>query len=144
MVKLPKSLKTRRDVENCIAMVEAGTVKATDVLKLLYKIQNQNYINVAINELSDDRKTQTVNYCAEAAEGGAVLGGKVSTVIKSVEHNKGTDTSGNESYVSTTITTAKAITAGSGVLKIEKTPSVYDKYGYTADEFQDIINSLEG
>ena len=41
MRKFPKNLKTRDDIYNCLDMVRAGQLKASDLVNAINKIKNQ-------------------------------------------------------------------------------------------------------
>ena len=144
MRRLPNDLATKQDIENCVEMAKAGKVKAKDVLKLLKKIRNRNYFMLPVKTISDDRKTVTVNYCAEAAAGGTANAGAVTATIKTVTHNDGEpDAQGNVSKVTTDIVLSKAIAAGTEILEVAKTPSEYDRYDMTETEFLAVVTEVE-
>ena len=143
MRNFPKNLKTRDDIYNCLDMVRAGELRAADLVKAINKIKNQNYINAVITEMSEDRKTVITNYLAEADNGSRAKVGNVTATIKTVTHNESEpDEQGNTTLVSSTITLSKAGSAGAEIFALEKTPSVYDKYGVTEAELDAILEEL--
>lgn len=143
MRNFPKNLKTKEDIYNCLEMVRAGELRAADLVKAITKIKNQNYTNAIITAMSDDRKTVTTNYLAEADNGSRAKVGSVVATIKSVTHIESEpDEQGNTSFVSSEITISKAGTKGAEVFALEKTPSVYDKYGVTEAELDAILEEL--
>lgn len=145
MRNFPKNLKTKEDIYNCLEMVRAGELRVADLVKAINKIKNQNYINAPIKELSEDRKTITTHYLAEAAAGGKAIVGTASVTIKGVTHvDSDPDEQGNTTKIASEIVISKAATKGAEMFALEKNPSVYDKYGVTEAELNDILAELEG
>ena len=143
MRNFPKNLKTRADIYNCLDMVRAGELKADDLVKAINKIKNQNYINAPITEMSDDRKTVTTHYLAEADNGSRAKVGTIAVTIKSVTHNESEpDEAGNTTLVSSTITLSKAGQKGAEIFALEKIPSVFEKYDVTEEELDAILEEL--
>lgn len=144
MKGFPKTLKTRQDILNCKAMVDAGVFKASDLQKAMNKLEATNYIVLQINGLSEDRKTVTTNYCAEAAAGGTAVAGNVKASIKSVTHNEETnEETGQTNNVSSDIVLSKAIAASSETLKVLKATTCFDRLNMTEEEFDSILADLE-
>lgn len=143
MKGFPKVLKTAQDVKNCKAMVDAGELEAGDLMEAIAALENQNFITCSIVELSEDRKTVTVMYCSEAAAGGKAGAGGITATIQEVEHINGEpDEEGKVEKEKTTITLSRAIAAGSALLKIQNTPSVYEALDMTEDEINQIKEEL--
>lgn len=145
MRKFPSNLKTRADIYNCLDMVRAGELRASDLVKAIKKIKNQNYINAVITGISEDRKTVTTNYLAEADVDMRAKVGEVIVTIKSLEHIESEpDEQGRTSFVSTAIDVSRAVAAGAEIFGLEKVPPVFDRYGVTEAELDDILAELEG
>lgn len=144
MKGFPKVLKTAQDVKNCKEMVYAGQLAAEDLLEAIEAIENQNFIVCPVREVSEDKKTVTVTYCNEAAAGGKVTAGSTTATIKSVEHIDGEpDGSGRTEKEKTAITLSKAIAAGTEVIRILNTPSVYEALGMEEAELEAIKADLQ-
>lgn len=145
MRNFPKNLKTRDDIYNCLDMVRAGQLKASDLVNAINKIKNQNYINAVITEVSEDRKTVTTNYLAEADVDGRAKVENLTVTIKRVTHIEGEpDKEGKTSFVYSEIEVSRAVAAGAEVFALEKIPSVYDKYNVTEEELDAILEELAG
>ncbi len=145
MRKFPSNLKTRADIYNCLDMVRAGELRASDLIKAIKKIKNQNYINAVITGISEDRKTVTTNYLAEADVDMRAKVGEVIVTVKSLTHIESEpDEQGRTSFVSTAIDVSRAVAAGAEIFGLEKVPPVFDRYGVTEAELDDILAELEG
>ena len=145
MRKFPSNLRTRADIYNCLDMVRAGELRASDLIKAIKKIKNQNYINAVITDVSEDRKTVTTNYLAEADVDMRAKVGEVIVTIKSLTHIESEpDEQGRTSFVSTAIDVSRAVAAGAEIFGLEKVPPVFDRYGVTEAELDDILAELEG
>lgn len=143
MRNFPKNLKTKEDIYNCLEMVRAGELRAKDLEKAINKIKNQNYINAEIVSISEDRKTVTTRYLAEADEGSRAKVGATIVTVKSVAHIESEpDEQGKTSLVSSEITISKAVAKGAEIFALEKIPSVYDKYGVTESELDAILDEI--
>ena len=143
MRNFPKNLKTRDDIYNCLEMVRAGELKASDLVKAINKIKNQNYIAAPIVELSADRKTVTTNYLAEADNGSRAKAGSVVVTIKTVTHIESEpDEQGNTSFVKSEMTLSKAASSGAEIFYLEKVPPVFDRYGVTEEELDAILEEI--
>lgn len=145
MRKFPSNLKTRADIYNCLDMVRAGELRASDLIKAIKKIKNQNYINAVITGISEDRKTVTTNYLAEADVDMRAKVGEMIVTVKSLTHIESEpDEQGRTSFVSTEIDVSRAVVAGAEIFGLEKVPPVFDRYGVTEAELDDILAELEG
>lgn len=145
MRKFPSNLKTRADIYNCLDMVRAGELRASDLIKAIKKIKNQNYINAVITGISEDRKTVTTNYLAEADVDMRAKVGEVIVTVKSLTHIESEpDEQGRTNFVSTEIVVSRAVAAGAEIFGLEKVPPVFDRYGVTEAELDDILAELEG
>ncbi len=81
----PKVIRTGADLVNAFKMAKDGRLKREDWLAAVEKLENQNWIMCPVIEMSEDRKTVTIMYCAEAAAGQRVRNGAVYPTIQSVE-----------------------------------------------------------
>ena len=145
MRKFPSNLKTRADIYNCLDMVRAGELRASDLIKAIKKIKNQNYINAVITGISEDRKTVTTNYLAEADVDMRAKVGEVIVTVKSLTHIESEpDEQGRTSFASTEIDVSRAVAAGAEIFGLEQGPPVFDSYGVTEAELDDILAELEG
>ena len=109
MKKFPKSLSTREDIYNCLERVRAGELRASDMIKAIKKIKNQNYINAIIEEISSDRKTVTTHYLYEAELDARAKVGNVVVTIQEVEHLESEpDDNGNTQRIATRMKVSRA------------------------------------
>lgn len=69
MKGFPKVIKTKSDLVNTFKLVKRGRLEKEDWLAAVEKLENQNWIMCPVIELSEDRKTVTIMYCAEVEEG---------------------------------------------------------------------------
>ena len=69
MKGFPKVIKTRSDLVNTYKLVKKGSLEKEDWLAAVEKLENQNWITCPVIELSEDRQTVTIMFCAEVAEG---------------------------------------------------------------------------
>jgi len=145
MRRFPKNLKTRADIYNCLDMVRAGELKASDLVKAIHKIKNQNYINAVISDISEDRKTITTNYLCEAEVDKTAKVGELMVTIESLTHIEGEpDAEGKTSFVSTAIDVSRAVSGSATIFGLVRIPSVYDRYNVTEDELDEILAEFEG
>ncbi len=143
MRNFPKNLKTKEDVYNCLEMVREGKLSTADLTKAINKIKNQNYINAEIIGISEDRKTVTTRYLAEANEGSRAKIGATIVTVKAVTHIKSEpDEQGNTSLASSEITVSKAVAKSAETFALEKIPPIYDKYGMTENELDTILDEI--
>ena len=77
MKGFPKTLKTKEDYYNCLAMVAAGELAAADLLAKIEGAEKQRYIQCAVVETAAEKKAVTVYYCDEAAVGMKFTAGDV-------------------------------------------------------------------
>ncbi|MCM1219287.1 MAG: hypothetical protein NC548_32815 [Lachnospiraceae bacterium] len=139
MKGFPKTLKTKDDYYNCLAMVAAGELAAADLLAKIESLEKQRYIHCAIVSAAEEKKAVTVYYCDEAAPGMAFEAGGVSGTVTAVTHTR-TDEAAAAGEVGndrTVLTLSKGIAAGNTVIGLEKAAAVA---GMTADD----ITALKG
>ena len=139
MKGFPKTLKTKDDYYNCLAMVAAGELAAADLLAKIESLEKQRYIRCAIVSVAEEKKAVTVYYCDEAAPGMAFEAGGISGTITAVTHTQTDEAAaaGETGNDRTVLTLSKGITAENTAIGLEKAAAVA---GMTADD----ITALKG
>ena len=139
MKGFPKTLKTKDDYYNCLAMVAAGELAAADLLAKIESLEKQRYIQCAIVSVAEEKKAVTVYYCDEAAPGMAFEAGGISRTITAVTHTQTDEAAaaGETGNDRTVLTLSKGITAENTAIGLEKAAAVA---GMTADD----ITALKG
>ena len=137
MKGFPKTLKTKEDYYNCLAMVAAGELAAADLLAKIEGAEQQRYIQCAVVETAAEKKAVTVYYCDEAAVGMKFTAGDVFTT-PAVTHVQSEDAeaAGETANDRTALTLSKAV-SGCAVIGLERAETVA---GMTADD----ITALKG
>ena len=77
MKGFPKVIKTKSDLVNTFKLVQKKRLKKEDWLAAVEKLENQNWIMCPVIELSEDRKTVKIMFCAEVAAGQKIKNGAV-------------------------------------------------------------------
>lgn len=85
MKGLPKVIKTKSDLVNTFKLVQKKRLKKEDWLAAVEKLENQNWIMCPVIELSEDRKTVKIMFCAEVAAGQKIKNGAVYPTVQAVE-----------------------------------------------------------
>ena len=139
MKGFPKTLKTKDDYYNCLAMVAAGELAAADLLAKIESLEKQRYIQCAIVSVAEEKKAVTVYYCDEAAPGMAFTAGGISGTVTAVTHTQTDDAAaaGETGNDRTVLTLSKGIAADKTAIGLEKAAAVA---GMTADD----ITALKG
>ena len=139
MKGFPKTLKTKDDYYNCLAMVAAGELAAADLLAKIESLEKQRYIRCAIVSVAEEKKAVTVYYCDEAAPGMAFAAGGISGTVTAVTHTQTDDAAaaGETGNDRTVLTLSKGIAADNTAIGLEKAAAVA---GMTADD----ITALKG
>ena len=139
MKGFPKTLKTKDDYYNCLAMVAAGELAAADLLAKIESLEKQRYIQCAIVSVAEEKKAVTVYYCEEAAPGMAFAAGGISGTVTVVTHTQTDDAAaaGETGNDRTVLTLSKGIAADNTAIGLEKAAAVA---GMTADD----ITALKG
>ena len=139
MKGFPKTLKTKDDYYNCLAMVAAGELEAADLLAKIESLEKQRYIQCAIVSVAEEKKAVTVYSCAEAAPGMAFEAGGISGTVTAVTHTQTDEAAaaGETGNDRTVLTLSKGITAENTAIGLEKAAAVA---GMTADD----ITALKG
>lgn len=139
MKGFPKTLKTKDDYYNCLAMVAAGELAAADLLAKIESLEKQRYIQCAIVSVAEEKKAVTVYYCDEAAPGMVFVAGGISGTVTAVTHTQTDDAAaaGETGNDRTVLTLSKGIAADNTAIGLEKAAAVA---GMTADD----ITALKG
>lgn len=87
MKGFPKKIATGNDLYNCLSLVQAGELPASELTAAIEAVEERQYITVPILEISEDRKTAVIHPCAEAASGARVKN-NYTTTIKDAQHQK--------------------------------------------------------
>lgn len=133
MKGFPKTLKTKEDYYNCLAMVAAGELAAADLLAKIESLEKQRYIQCAVVTAETEKKAATIYYCDEAAVGMAFVAGNVSGTITAVTHTQSEEAAatGETGNDRTVLTLSKGIAADSAVIGLEHAERVA---GMSADD----------
>ena len=139
MKGFPKTLKTKEDYYNCLAMVAGGELAAADLLEKIESLEKQRYIQCAVVEVATEKKAATVYYCDEAAVNMKFVAGEITGTVTAVTHTKSAEATaaGETTNDRTVLTLSKNIAAGSAIIGLERDTTAA---GMTADD----INALKG
>ena len=88
MRDFPKRLATAEDIRNCKSLVDDGAFAAKDLLEAIEDLENMNYLHCPILAVGEDKKTVTINYCAEAKAGTKAIVGNKTVNITNVRENR--------------------------------------------------------
>lgn len=160
----PKVIKTKADLVNTFKLVQKGSLKKEDWLAAVEKLENQNWITCPVMELSEDRKTVTIMFCAEAQTGQRVKNGAVYPTIQGIETvevagnttdaenaaaegqeaaTEGTEAGQNNAVVHTVLTLSKVVNIGTTSIGIPAAVTFYDRMGITEEEVEEMKGALE-
>lgn len=87
MKGFPKKIATGNDLYNCLSLVQAGELPASELSAAIEAVEERQYITVPVLEISEDRKTVVINPCTEAAAGARVKN-DYTTTIKEAQRQK--------------------------------------------------------
>lgn len=135
MKGFPKTLKTKEDYYNCLAMVAAGELAAADLQAAVERADKRRFICCAVVEVAPDKRAATVRYCDEARTGLKFVAGNVTGTITAVTHQQSEE--GQEGNDLTALTLSKAVAADAAVINLEVSETVD---GMTVED----INALKG
>lgn len=160
----PKVIKTKSDLVNTYKLVQKGKLKKEDWLAAVEKLENQNWIMCPVMELSEDRKTVTIMYCAEVAAGQKIMNGAVYPTVQAVETVEvDKDTTGTENTAAegqeaatedataagqnntvtyTVLSLSKAVIIGTETIGIPAAVTFYDRMGITEEEVEEMKGAL--
>ena len=171
MKGFPKVIKTKSDLVNTFKLVKRGRLEKEDWLAAVEKLENQNWIMCPVIELSEDRKTVKIMFCAEVAAGQKIKNGAVYPTVQAVEtvevekdtteaENAATEgqeaaTEGQEAATEgeaaagqnntttfTVLTLSKAVNIGTVTIGIPAAVTFYDRMGITEEEVEEMKGAL--
>ena len=143
MKGFPKVIKTKSDLVNTFKLVKRGRLEKEDWLAAVEKLENQNWIMCPVIELSEDRKTVTIMYCAEVED---VQGIKIVHINKDTGEEQtaaeNLETGQNNDIVHTVLSISKALNMGSIEIGIPAEVTFYDRLGITEEEVEAMKGEL--
>ena len=142
MKGFPKVIKTKSDLVNTFKLVQKKRLKKEDWLAAVEKLENQNWIMCPVIELSEDRKTVKIMFCAEVAAGQKIKNGAVYPTVQAVE-TVGNTAAGQGNTISfTVLTLSKAVNIGTVTIGIPAAVTFYDRMGITEEEVEEMKGAL--
>ncbi len=147
MVGFPKNIKTKADLANTYKLVLKGKLKKEDWLAAVEKLEGQNWITCPVLSMSEDRKTVTLNFCNEAAEGQKILNGSITPTINSIsteveEQTEEEKAAGKTEVKHTVLTLSHALLVGTVEIGIPAAVTYYDRLGITEAEVEEMKGAL--
>lgn len=147
MVGFPKNIKTKADLVNTYKLVLKGKLKKEDWLAAVEKLEGQNWITCPVLSMSEDRKTVTLNFCNEAAEGQKILNGSITPTINSIsteveEQTEEEKATGKTEVKHTVLTLSRALLVGTVEIGIPAAVTYYDRLGITEAEVEEMKGAL--
>lgn len=157
MKGFPKVIKTKSDLVNTFKLVQKKKLKKEDWLAAVEKLENQNWIMCPVIELSEDRKTVKIMFCAEVAAGQKIKNGAVYPTVQAVEtvevkkdtteaENAATEGEAaagqNNTTTFTVLTLSKAVNIGTVTIGIPAAVTFYDRMGITEEEVEEMKGAL--
>ena len=147
MVGFPKNIKTKADLVNTYKLVLKGKLKKEDWLAAVEKLEGQNWITCPVLSMSEDRKTVTLNFCNEAAEGQKILNGSITPTINSIsteveEQTEEEKAAGKTEVKHTVLTLSRALLVGTVEIGIPAEVTYYDRLGITEAEVEEMKGAL--
>lgn len=147
MVGFPKNIKTKADLVNTYKLVLKGKLKKEDWLATVEKLEGQNWIICPVLSMSEDRKTVTLNFCNEAAEGQKILNGSITPTINGIsteveEQTEEEVAAGKTEVKHTVLTLSRALLVGTVEIGIPAAVTYYDRLGITEAEVEEMKGAL--
>lgn len=157
MKGFPKVIKTKSDLVNTFKLVQKKRLKKEDWLAAVEKLENQNWIMCPVIELSEDRKTVKIMFCAEVAAGQKIKNGAVYPTVQAVETvevekdtteaenaaTEGNTAAGQGNTISfTVLTLSKPVNIGTVTIGIPAAVTFYDRMGITEEEVEEMKGAL--
>ena len=147
MVGFPKNIKTKADLVNTYKLVLKGKLKKEDWLAAVEKLEGQNWITCPVLSMSEDRKTVTLNFCNEAAEGQKILNGSITPTINSIsteveEQTEEEKAAGKTEVKHTVLSLSRALLVGTVEIGIPAAVTYYDRLGITEAEVEEMKGAL--
>ena len=131
MRDFPKRLATAEDIRNCKSLVDDGAFAAKDLLEAIEDLENMNYLHCPILAVGEDKKTVTINYCAEAKAG-----------TKAIVGNKTVNITNVTQLETTIISTSAMVSTEATEIAVTAPYTIYDSLGMTAEELNQIKEEL--
>lgn len=144
MRDFPKRIATAEDIRNCKALVDNGTFEAKELLEAIENLEKMNYLHCPIQAIGEDRKTITINYCAEAKSGTKAIVGNKTVTITNVAHEEGepSEQTGEQQLETTIINTSAMVSSEATEIAITAPYTIYESLGITAAELEQIKEEL--
>lgn len=144
MRDFPKRLATAEDIRNCKALIDDGAFAAKDLLEAIEDLENMNYLHCPILAVGEDKKTVTINYCAEAKAGTKAIVGNKTVNITNVTHEEGEpdEHTGDTQLETTIISTSAMVSTEATEIAVTAPYTIYDSLGMTAEELNQIKEEL--
>lgn len=147
MVGFPKNIKTKADLVNTYKLVLKGKLKKENWLAAVEKLEGQNWITCPVLSMSEDRKSVTLNFCNEAAEGQKILNGSITPTINSIsteveEQTEEEKAAGKTEIKHTVLTLSRAVLVGTVEIGIPAAVTYYDRLGITEAEVEEMKGAL--
>ena len=144
MRDFPKRLATAEDIRNCKSLVDDGAFAAKDLLEAIEDLENMNYLHCPILAVGEDKKTVTINYCAEAKAGTKAIVGNKTVNITNVTHEEGEpdEHTGDTQLETTVISTSAMVSTEATEIAVTAPYTIYDSLGMTAEELNQIKEEL--
>ena len=145
MKGFPKTLKTKEDFYNCLAMVARGELAAADLLAKIESAEKQRFICCQVVEVAAEKKAITVMYCDEAAVGMKFTAGNVSGSIAAVVHKQSGEATaaGQEGNDLTALTLSRAVAEGTETISLEINKTVAGMEPWEFDSLKGVLKQYE-
>jgi len=144
MQGFPRAVQTAQDIENLLALVQAGQFPKDQLIEAIAGIEQRAYLRCPVQGVSTDKKTVTVCYCAEAAAG-QVIGNGSAIKITAVKHVADSDggESEDEMPAQTSITLSKVFPTSDRVILIAAPNDPLEAMGLTAKRLDEIKGAID-
>lgn len=130
----PSTIGTGQDLQNLLALVQAGELPKADLQGSIAAIEARQTITCPIVGVSDDRKTVTLRYCAEAKAGQTVASGVTISAVQTM----GTDSDSQQ----TVLTLSAGLPADQTDIPIPNPADVLGALGITQTQLDAIKEAL--
>ena len=133
MKGLPKRFATADDIRNCYEMTKTGEIAKADLLEAMEDMENQNYIQCSIFEITG--KKVKVGYVAEAVVGEMALCEGTEYEIETINHISGGE---EDEYEATELTLSSAVPVDAKIIGVPAPYNIYDQLGMSKEEYDEI------
>lgn len=130
----PHAIGTGQDLTNLLTLVQSGELSKADLQDSIASIEARKTITCPIVTISDDRKTVTLRYCAEAKAGQAIAEG---VTVSAVQH-----TGNNPDAMQTVLTLSAALPDGQVSIRIPNPANPLAALGITQTQIDAIKEAL--